>query len=139
MNKVSHSTRIKIPFHDVDSAHITWHGHYVKYLEIARCELLDLINYNYPQMLESGYFWPVIDLRLRYAAPCRFGQEIIVHSEIKEWENRLKIDYKIVCAQTGQRLTKASTIQVAVEIASEEMLFESPAILFEKLGVTKRG
>ena len=34
-------TEIEVPFFDCDSMHIIWHGHYVKYLEVARCELLD--------------------------------------------------------------------------------------------------
>ena len=43
---------IEIPFHDVDVLGVAWHGHYVKYLEIARCALLDQIDYNYD--LEAG-------------------------------------------------------------------------------------
>jgi acyl-CoA thioester hydrolase len=52
-----------------------------------------------------------------------------------EWENRLKIDYLITDAETGKRLNKASTTQVAVHIESKEMCFVSPPVLFEKLGV----
>lgn len=33
-----HNTLIDVPFFDVDSMNIAWHGHYVKYLEIARCD-----------------------------------------------------------------------------------------------------
>ena len=138
MNKpVSHTTEIKVPFHDVDSALIVWHGHYAKYLEVARCELLDTIDYNYNEMIESGYFWPVIDMRLRYVKPSTFGQKILVHSTIVEWENRLKINYVVCCADSGDRLTKASTSQVAVEIETKEMLFESPTVLFDKLGIAR--
>jgi acyl-CoA thioester hydrolase len=56
---------IRVPFFDVDSIHVVWHGHYVKYLEQARCELLDLLGHNYDAMRASGYAWPVIDLHLR--------------------------------------------------------------------------
>ena len=49
--------------------------------------------------------------------------------------NRLKIEYLITDAATGLRLTKASTTQVAVEMANRQMCFESPPVLFEKLGV----
>ena len=56
---------IQIPFHDVDAMGIVWHGHYLKYFEIARCALLDSIGYNYAQMAESGYAWPIIGLRVR--------------------------------------------------------------------------
>ena len=30
-------TEILVPFFDVDTMHVVWHGHYVKYLEVARC------------------------------------------------------------------------------------------------------
>jgi acyl-CoA thioester hydrolase len=132
-----HKTKvdIEIPFHDVDVMHVAWHGHYAKYLEIARCALLDSVDYNYPQMEASGYAWPVIDMRIRYAQPLRFQQKIQVIADISEWENRLKIDYRIEDKATGQRLTKAYTIQVAVDVQNGEMLFASPNILLEKLGI----
>ena len=128
-------TEIKVPFHDVDSMHVVWHGFYVKYFEIARCELLDEIGYNYLQMRESGYGWPVIDLRIRYARPLRFEQKIRVIAKLKEWENRLKIDYVIEDFESGKRLTKGYTVQVACDLKTNEMLFESPDILFQKLGI----
>lgn len=126
---------IEIPFHDVDVMKVAWHGHYVKYFEIARCALLDVIDYNYPQMEASGYGWPVIDLRVRYAQPLRFQQKIRVIATLAEWENRLKVDYLIEDAQTGQRLTKGYTVQVAVDMQNGEMQFVSPEILFDKLGL----
>jgi len=114
---------------------VVWHGHYVKYFEIARCALLDTIDYNYRQMRDSGYAWPVIDLRIRYAKPAIFGQIITVHAEIVEWENRLKINYQITDKLTGARLTKGYSIQVAIDSQTKAMCFESPRVLLEKLGV----
>lgn len=128
-------SEIEVQFFDLDPMEVVWHGHYVRYLEIARCTLLDHIDYNYSQMKASGYTWPVIDMHIRYAAPATFHQRLKVRAEIVEWENRLKIDYLISDAATGRRLTRASTTQVAVEIASQEMCFVSPRILFDKLGV----
>jgi acyl-CoA thioester hydrolase len=124
---------IEIPFHDVDVMRVAWHGHYVKYFEIARCKLLDKIDYNYPQMEASGYAWPVIDLRVRYAQPLAFQQKIKVIAELVEWENRMKINYQIQDLETGKRLTKGYTVQVAVDMRNEEMQFASPAVLFHKL------
>lgn len=126
---------IDIPFHDVDVMAIAWHGHYVKYFEIARCALLDKIDYNYLQMRASGFAWPVIDLRIRYAQPLRFQQKIKIIATLVEWENRLKINYLIEDAATGQRLTKGYTVQVAVDMQNQEMLLASPAALLDKLGL----
>jgi len=129
---ISASARIKIPFHDVDSMGVTWHGHYVKYLEIARCELLDKIGYNYKDMEASGYAWPIIDMHIRYPGPTLFDEEIDVTAKLVEWENRLVIDYQVRNSD-GRRVTKARTVQVALEIESKTMCYESPAILLEKI------
>ena len=124
-------TEIVVPFFDVDSMHVVWHGHYVKYLEVARCALLDTIGHNYDAMVASGYAWPVIDLQLRYVRGAVFGQKLNVRASLVEWENRLKINYLITDLVTGERLTRAVSVQVAVEIASREMQLASPKVFVE--------
>lgn len=119
--------RIKVPFYDVDTLHVAWHGHYAKYLEEARCALLDGIGYNYDAMRADGYAWPVIDLHIRYAQPARFGQSITVRAELVEWRNRLLINYLLTDTETGTRLTRATTTQVAVLLATGEMQMVAPA------------
>jgi acyl-CoA thioester hydrolase len=131
----SAEVEIQVQFYDLDPMEVVWHGNYVKYLEVARCALLDAIGYNYAEMKASGYMWPIIEMNLRYAGPATFGQRLRLRAEIVEWENRLRIDYLVSDAATGRRLNRATTTQVAVDIASSEMCFVSPPILFEKLGV----
>lgn len=122
---------IDIPFFDVDMMEIVWHGHYVKYLEVARCALLDRLQHNYLQMRDSGYGWPVIDLQIRYIRPLLFQQRIRVRVDLVEWEHRLKLHYLISDAATGERLTRASTVQVAVDLASREMQLASPRVFVD--------
>lgn len=122
-------------FHDLDPMTVVWHGNYLKYFELARCALLQRFNYDYPQMKESGFVWPVVDLRTKYVRPARFQQRLLVRAQIVEWENRLKIEYQVRDAQDGQVLTRGYTIQVAVSDATGEMLYVSPPVLFERLGV----
>jgi acyl-CoA thioester hydrolase len=52
---------------------------------------------------------------------------------LAEYENRLKIEYEISDVETGERVTKGYTIQVAVDNATRELCFVSPPILFEKV------
>jgi len=122
-------------FHDLDPMNIVWHGHYVKYLELARCALLAKFDYDYPAMHASGYFWPIVDLRLKYVRPAAYAQKLRVSARIVEWENRLRMDYEIRDAATGERLTKAHTIQVAVDAVSREMLYLCPPVLWQRLRV----
>lgn len=130
---VTETIELEIPFFDVDSMEITWHGNYVKYFELARCALLEKINYDYNAMKESGFGWPIVDMRVKYIKPSFFKQKIMIEASLVEYENRLKIEYLIKDKTTGDKLTKAYSIQVAVNWETKEMCFASPPILLEKL------
>lgn len=132
---LSHEIELSPAFHDLDPMEIVWHGNYVKYLELARCALLAKFGYDYPQMRDSGYAWPIVDMRLKYVKTTEFGQRIRIRAEIVEWENRLKIEYLISDAVTGSKINKAYTIQVAVDMASRAMQYICPEVLWRKLGV----
>ena len=122
-------------FYDIDPMEIVWHGHYVRYLELARCALLERFDYGYAAMRASGYAWPVVDMRLKYLRAAAFNPRLEVRAEITEWENRLRIDYLTTDALSGARVNKAHTIQVAVDMRTQEMQFVSPPVLWERLGV----
>lgn len=124
---------VEVPFHDVDVMGVAWHGHYVKYFEAARGALLRALDYDYPQMRESGYLWPVVECQLKYVGPARYGQRLRVTARLVEYENRLKIAYEITDAETRARLTRGHTTQVAVDATSGELQFVSPAALLERI------
>jgi acyl-CoA thioester hydrolase len=126
-------TTIQAEFYDLDPMNVVWHGNYVRYFEVARCVLLERIGYTYQDMLTSGYAWPIVDLRLRFYRPMRFAQKVDIQVAIVEWENRLKMTYRLTEQATGARLARGHTVQVAVDLESEEMLWETPPILHAKL------
>lgn len=133
MNAISAEIEVDVPFHDVDAMAVVWHGHYVKYFEIARCALLRKIGYDYPAMADSGYLWPVVECQLKYVRPARYGQRLRVRAELLEYENRLKVGYLITDAASGERLTRGGTIQVALDAQSQELQFVSPQVLIDQV------
>ena len=127
------SAEIVVPFHDLDPVDIVWHGNYVKYLEVARDELMNRIGYSHDAMRASGFVWPVVEMKLRYLQAARLRQKLRVRASISEYEYRLKIVYDISDAASGRRLTRAHTVQVAVRVDTGEMLFQTPPVLREKI------
>ena len=125
---------LTVSFHDCDPMGVVWHGNYFRFFEVAREALLRSIHYSYSEMSASGYVWPVVDTRVKYRMPLRCEETVCVEATLAEYENRMRIDYLIRNA-AGQVTTKAHTIQVAVNAATQEMCFVSPDILFERLGV----
>ncbi|WP_049721103.1 acyl-CoA thioesterase [Gilvimarinus polysaccharolyticus] len=136
---VQASVELRVPFYDVDSMDIVWHGHYLKYFEDARCALLDKIDYNYQTMRDSGYGFPVVDVRLKYVKPATFNRIIRVDATLTESDVRLKIDYRIVDVATDTVLTKGYSVQVAVALDTGEMGFALPDIVGHKLERYWRG
>ena len=124
---------IQVPFHDVDGMHVVWHGHYYKYFEVARTKLLQSIDYDVHEMKASGYSWPIVETNCKYDRPILYDQLIQVSAKIQEYENRLKIIYRISDAKTGEKLATGHTTQVAVDMKNNEMCFVSPKILLKKV------
>ena len=104
---LSVTTELEVQFFDVDSMRVVWHGNYVKYLEVARCELLKLFDYNYLQMEASGYMWPIVDMRLKYVASAKLSEWITIEARLVEYQTRLKIDYVVRDKTTGTILCKS--------------------------------
>ncbi|EIC13707.1 acyl-CoA thioesterase [Kingella kingae] len=123
-----HSLELDVPFFDVDSLFIVWHGHYVKYFEMARCAFLAEIQHDYNVMRETGFAYPIVKLDVKYIKPATFGQKIRVEMAVVEFESCLKVNYTITDVKTGTKLTKASTTQVAVRIDNGEMQFQTPDV-----------
>jgi acyl-CoA thioester hydrolase len=127
---------VRPAFYDLDPLAVVWHGHYVRYFEVTRSALMQRFDYDYVQMRDSGYLWPIVDLRLKYVKPATLHQRLNVRAEIVEYENRLKIEYRISDLATGEKVTEGYTIQVAVDAKTNELLFVCPRVLWDKLGVS---
>ena len=130
---LSVETNIQAQFYDLDPMDIVWHGNYARFLELGRCQLLDQIDYNYSRMRNSGFAFPIVDMRLKYVAPMRFRQDCVLTTTLMEYEYRLRFDYIIRDCKSGAVLTRARTIQVAVRIDTGELCLESPAELVDKV------
>jgi len=125
---------LSIPFHDADPAGIVWHGRYFKYFELARCELLQAIDYSYRQMADSGYVWPVVDLQARFVRPLEFDQTIRVSARLDEWEYRLRISY-VIYDENNTVVARGRTDQAPVDDATGEMLVGCPDIVLKRVKI----
>lgn len=130
---VSATAVTRAEFYDCDPMGVVWHGNYPRFLELGRVAVLQAIDYGYKAMEASGYAWPVVDMGLKYAQPIRLLQTVDVEAGIVEWENRLKINFEIRDQASGRRLTRAYSVHVAVDTKTEQMQWETPPVLREKL------
>lgn len=130
---ISATVACQTQFYDLDPMQVVWHGNYPRFLEQARTALMEKIGYSFAEMAESGFLWPIVDLRIKYVRPLLLRQEIEVTATLKDYLHGLKIDYRITDRASGEVLTKAHTLQAAVSAESKELCLESPAALIERV------
>lgn len=128
---------ISVQFYDLDPMNVVWHGNYVKYLETARCDLLEKLGYNYIDMRNDGFAYPVATMEMKYIKPCVFNQELKIVSVVEEIEPCLIIKYTIFDNKTGDKLFKAKTMQICVDINTKQSVYEAPENLKKKLSCCK--
>lgn len=129
MNKFKSNTQIKVAFNDLDPMNIVWHGNYLKYLELARSEMFDKLNFGYPVMKESNLLFPIAKMDLKFIAPAQFNQILNVECTLKEIEPAIIIKYLITDFQTGEKLFKAKSMQICVDAITKETLYTAPELL----------
>jgi len=130
---------LAVEFFDVDSMQIVWHGNYFKYMERARCALLDKVDYGYQQMLASGYAWPVVEVRCKYVRPLVFGQRVRIRATLVDYENRLKLAYRIYDPRGEGTIFEGYSVQMAVDARSRESCFASPQVAVQRIEAALRG
>lgn len=130
---IKNEIQFPVEFYDVDTMRVVWHGNYVKYMEKARCALLDSLNFGYLEMEKCGVAFPVVDMKLRYLRSLRFGDTAKVISYLTEYENCIKISYEIYNAKTGELTTKAESTQMAQNIATQESSIVCPEVFIKNV------
>ena len=126
------SVELEVPFHDVDSIGVVWHGHYYKYLEIARTALFRSCALDAPDFLAMGLGLVVIETFCRHMHPLRYGDRIRVDTWFKDVENRLCVGYEIIKISSGKRVARGQTKLVTVD-ASGNLLLETPTTIRQRI------
>lgn len=120
-----------IPFYDLDPMQVVWHGNYIKYMEDARCALLEKLSYTYDDMKTENIAYPVAKLEIKYIKPCRFAQKINIKAILNEYDPCLIISYEIYDANTNEKMLKAKTMQICIDIKTYTTIYTPSKKLLE--------
>lgn len=73
-----HRVEMRIPFRDVDSWGLVWHGHYFSYVDLARLDLLRRFGIDFGQFASHGFVMPVVNVNMDLRAPGRSDEPIAI-------------------------------------------------------------
>src|SRR4029453_6655862 len=122
------SIEFEVAFHDGDSVGIVWHGHYYKYLELARTALLRARNLDASDLIALGFGMVRIESRCRHVAPLRYGDRARVVAWFRDVSHRICIDYEIRKVGCGSRVARAQTVLATVTLDGRLLLCTPPEI-----------
>jgi acyl-CoA thioester hydrolase len=126
------TVELEVPFHDVDGLHVVWHGHYLKYLELARTVLLRARGLDAQELLDLGVRFFVAEYHLRHIHALRYADRVRVSAWLVEVENRIRVAYHLDDLTTGQAAAQAWTVLVTTR-ADGELCLETPAPVLARL------
>ncbi len=126
------SVELRVPLHDVDPLGVVWHGHYYKYFELARTELLRARGIDGATLLGMGFKMFVIESRCRYVQPLRYDERFTVGAWFCDVDHRIQISYEVRSVDAQRRVARGMTTLVTTD-AHGAMLLETPDAIRAKI------
>jgi acyl-CoA thioester hydrolase len=122
----------QVPFHDVDVTRRVWHGHYYKYLEMARTALFRTCDLEDEALIPRRFGLYVIETHCRYVFPLRYGDRMRVSAWFRDVGHRLAIDYEVENLSEGRRAARGHTVLAIVD-RDGRLLLETPREIRERI------
>ncbi|MBP5397404.1 MAG: acyl-CoA thioesterase [Bacteroidales bacterium] len=119
--------QLDIRFSEVDMMGVVWHGAYATYLEDAREAFGARYGLSYTKYIVEYTFAPVVDLRLSYKKPLRYGMKPVVRITYRPTDAaKIVFDYVIFNPADGEVFLTGTSVQVFMD-KDYKLLWESPA------------
>ena len=81
---VAHLFPVRVYFEDTDLSGVVYHANYLRFMERARSDMLRLAGIDQRAAFVAGEgAYAVTDLHIRYAAPARLDDSLVVESRLR--------------------------------------------------------
>ena len=100
----------KINYYETDRMGIVHHSNYIRFMEEARCKMLDEFDFPYSSFEEQGVMVPVLSVNCTFKHHVTFNDTIIIKPFVKEFNGvRLTMRYTIINKETGDIVLTGET------------------------------
>lgn len=95
--------RHKVQYYETDAMRIVHHSNYIRFMEEARCDLMEQMGYPYGRLEAMGFGIPVLGVSCDYTHMSRFGDVLVIGVEVTKLSpTRMTIAYEIHDDATGE-------------------------------------
>lgn len=127
-----HETTITVRFNEIDAYRVTWHGHYVAWMEIGRTALAGQFGLDPDQLYASGFLGPVVDLRVKYLHPARFNDPVTIRTRLLPSETATLVFESLIMGPDNRRLASGLTSHALTDLDGV-LQFQLPPTVAERV------
>jgi len=92
-----HRFPLRVRYADTDQMGFAYYGHYLRWFEIGRVELLRSLGMRYRDLDASGVWLPVLEARCRYLKPARYDDLLAVETGVlRQARASVEFGYRVV-------------------------------------------
>ena len=115
-------TKFRVRYAETDKMGVVYHSNFIVWFEVGRVEMLRQLGFRYRDMeIEDDCHIAVADVRVRFKAPARYDDEILVRTRLKNVrDSLLQFGYEIVRADDGTLLAEGETTHIVVNSKMEK-------------------
>jgi len=111
-----------VRYAETDKMGVVYHSNFIVWFEIGRVEMLRQLGLRYRDMeRDDDCHIAVADVKVRFKAPARYDDEILVRTKLKNVrDSLLQFGYEIVRAEDGTLLAEGETTHIVVDSKFEK-------------------
>ncbi|HVS20178.1 MAG TPA: thioesterase family protein [Planctomycetota bacterium] len=102
--------RLRVRYGETDQMGVVYHANYLVYMEEGRTRLMEALGCSYSELERSGWALVVRKAELRYRAPARYDEELIIRTAVdRVGGGSVRFVYEVRRAADGTLLAEGST------------------------------
>lgn len=113
---MKHIFEQKVFYSDTDAYGVVWHGSYLRWLEMGRVGVCEMLGHNLIELKEKDIVLPVVNLNVKYKMSAKLNDVVVTETEISEF-NGFTVKFKqiIRSKETGKVCIDADVSVVAID------------------------
>ena len=113
---MKHIFEQKVFYSDTDAYGVVWHGSYLRWLEMGRVGVCEMLGHNLIDLKEKDIVLPVVNLNVNYEMSAKLNDVVVTETEISEF-NGFTVKFKqiIRSKETGKVCIDAEVSVVAID------------------------
>ncbi len=105
---------IEVRYSETDQMGVVYHANYLIWFELGRTQFLSDLGFSYQELENRNLIFPVRNIFITYLSSCRYGENIVVETSVKEFNSIKTVYHHIIKNDNGEIKAKGESVVVCV-------------------------